>query len=110
MLIIYQPYPNRTFTAPENKDHKPSWYRRNTGKPPSDNCAQPAGPAPVISEVVTCICVRNSGGHADISDWRSSEEVPAKKTFSFSHVIRPMSCLSPQLARGYTTHGVIYRI
>ena len=42
-------------------------------KSPSDNCTQLTGPPPVLSEVVTCNCVRNPGGNAK-SNTRPSEE------------------------------------
>ena len=42
---------------------------------------QLTGPPPVLSEVVTCNCVRNPGGHAE-SNPRPSEEV-----VSFYHVL-----------------------
>ena len=74
-------------------------------KPPSDNCMQLTGPPPVLSEVVTCNCVRNPGGHAELSP-RPSEE-----GFSFCHVLRPLdqvSTLAPghvhDYALAHTTH------
>ena len=42
------------------------------------------GPPPVLSEVVTCNCVRNPGGHAE------SNPRPSDEGVSFYHVFRPL--------------------
>ena len=49
----------------------------------------------MLSEVVTCNCAQNPGGHAE-SDPRPSEE-----GVSFYHVLRPLWCIN--VAKKYTT-------
>ena len=56
-----------------------------TWKPPSDNCTQLTGPPSVLSEVVTCNCVRNPGGHTE------SNPRPSEEGASFYHVITSVS-------------------
>ena len=47
------------------------------------------GPPPVPSEVVTCNCVRNPGGHAE------SNPRPSEVGVSFYHVLRPLDRRGP---------------
>ena len=42
------------------------------------------GPPPVLSEVITCNCVRNPGAHTDSKPWPSGERV-------FCLVLRPLA-------------------
>ena len=75
------------------RDHKPRGV--TTWKPPSDNCKYLTGPPPVRSEVVTCNCVRNPGGHAE------SNPRPSKEGVSFYHVLRPLvhECMQQRTAK-----------